>query len=185
MLAGGGLVDDLVLEDPGEVVRDEDGVQAGGERGVDVGLGAVADHPGVWRSRSRGGGEGCDRLHRLFRQDFDGGEVRREAGAVEFVALLGVVAFGDQDAAVAAGEVGEGLGDAGEELDLLVGDGLREADDAGVLLRGDGVVGELLEAGDQRLAKALEAVAVGRDGGAFEWLRCSRTSSGEWTRWLR
>jgi hypothetical protein len=47
MLAGGGLVDDFVLEDPGEVVGDEDGVEAGSEGWVDVGAGAVADHPGV------------------------------------------------------------------------------------------------------------------------------------------
>ena len=34
MLAGGGLVDDLVLEDPGEVVGDEDGVEAGARAGL-------------------------------------------------------------------------------------------------------------------------------------------------------
>jgi hypothetical protein len=39
MLAGGRGVDGLVFEDPGEVVGDEDGVEAGGQRGVDVGLG--------------------------------------------------------------------------------------------------------------------------------------------------
>jgi hypothetical protein len=47
VLADGGLVDDLVFEDPGEVVGDEDGVKAGREGGVDVGAGAVADHPGI------------------------------------------------------------------------------------------------------------------------------------------
>ena len=47
MLAGGGLVDYLVLEDPGEVVGDEDGVEAGAEGGVNVGAGTVADHPGA------------------------------------------------------------------------------------------------------------------------------------------
>ena len=47
MLASGGLVDQLVLEDPGEVVGDEDGVETGAESGVNVGAGAVADHPGV------------------------------------------------------------------------------------------------------------------------------------------
>ncbi len=46
-LAGvAGLVDGLVFEDPGVVVGDEDGVEAGGEGWVDVGAGAVADHPG-------------------------------------------------------------------------------------------------------------------------------------------
>ena len=47
MLAGGGLVYDLVLEDPGEVVGDEDGVEARAEGGIDVRAGAVADHPGA------------------------------------------------------------------------------------------------------------------------------------------
>ena len=47
VLASGRLVDDLVLEDPGEVVGDEDGVEARGEGRVDVGAGTVADHPGV------------------------------------------------------------------------------------------------------------------------------------------
>ena len=47
VLSGGRLVDNLVLEDPGEVVGDEDGVEAGAEGWVDVGAGAVADHPGV------------------------------------------------------------------------------------------------------------------------------------------
>jgi len=47
VLAGGRLVDNFVLEDPGEVVGDEDGVQTGAESGVDVGARAVADHPGV------------------------------------------------------------------------------------------------------------------------------------------
>ena len=36
VLAGGRRVEDLVFEHPGEVVGDEDGVQAGGEGGVDV-----------------------------------------------------------------------------------------------------------------------------------------------------
>ena len=47
MLAGGGLIDDLVLEDPSEVVGDKDGVEAGAEGGINVGARAVADHPGV------------------------------------------------------------------------------------------------------------------------------------------
>ena len=34
-----------VFEDPGVFVEEEDGVEAGGEGGVDVAFGAVADHP--------------------------------------------------------------------------------------------------------------------------------------------
>ena len=44
----------------------------------------------------------------LFRQDFDGGEVRGEAGAVELVPLLAVIALGDEDAAVARGRARRG-----------------------------------------------------------------------------
>lgn len=45
-LAVGGGVDGVVFEDPGVGVVDVDGMEAGGERGVDVGAGTVADHPG-------------------------------------------------------------------------------------------------------------------------------------------
>ena len=77
----GGGVDGLVFEDPGEVVGDEDGVEAGGEGGVDVRLGAVADHPG-------GGGvagvvirEVTVGLLVLFAENFHVAEERGEAGA--------------------------------------------------------------------------------------------------------
>jgi hypothetical protein len=65
---------------------------------------------------------------------------------------------------MAGGQVGKGGGYVGEELDLLVGDGLGEAFDATMLLFGEGDVGELLEAGDERAAEAMQAVAVGEDG---------------------
>lgn len=45
LAACGGLVDVFALQRPGEVVRDEDGVEAGGEGWINVGFGAVADHP--------------------------------------------------------------------------------------------------------------------------------------------
>ena len=69
---------------------------------------------------------------------------------------------------MARGEVGEGGGYAGEEFDFLVGDGLGEADDALVLFFGDGMAGELLEAGDEGAAEAVEAVAVAADGGVLD-----------------
>lgn len=49
LLAFWGLFYFFVLEDPGIAVGDENGVQSCGERGIDVGFGTVADHPGgVW-----------------------------------------------------------------------------------------------------------------------------------------
>ena len=90
--------------------------------------------------------------------------MRGEAGAPEFAGLLFWVAFGDHNEAMAGGEVGEGGSDVGEEFDLVVGDGLGEAFDAAMFLFGDGDVGELLEAGDEGAAEAVQAVAVGEDG---------------------
>ena len=168
MLAGRWLVDDLVFQDPGEVVGDEDGVEAGAEGGVDVGAGAVADHPGVGGFATV---MGCERdigVVVFFVEDLDGGEVGCEAGALELAGLFFWVSFGDQDEAVAGGEVGEGGGYVGEEFDLLVSDGLGEAFDAAMLLVGEGGVGELLEAGDEGAAEAVQAVAVGEDGGVLD-----------------
>ena len=69
---------------------------------------------------------------------------------------------------MAGGEVGESGGDVGEEFNLLVGDGLREAFDAAMFFFGEGHIGELLEAGDEGAAKAVEAITVGEDGGVLD-----------------
>jgi hypothetical protein len=106
-------------------------------------------------------------LRGLFGQHFDGTEMRLQAGAAELVALLRGVALGDQDAPVTSGEHGHSLGHIGQQLNLLVGDGLRKAEDARVFLRGQRLVGELLEARDQGLAKTLQPVAGFGDGGAL------------------
>jgi hypothetical protein len=156
-----------VLEDPGGVVGDEDGVEAGLERGVDVGFGGVADHPGGGRvervARDEvevGGGV-------LFGEDLDGGEDGSQAGAVELVGLLFDVALGDEQEAVAEAEAAEGIGYAGEEFDLGGGDDVGEGVNAGFQLGGEGRGGELLEAGNERHAETGEAVAVGGDGGVL------------------
>ena len=64
-----------------------------------------------------------------------------DARALKLVVLLFGIAFGDHDEAVTSGEVSEGLGHVGEELDLLIGDGLGEAFDATMLFVGEGFVG--------------------------------------------
>ena len=91
----------------------------------------------------------------FFGKNFDSDEVGRQAGALELAGLFFGVALGYEDEAVAGGQVGEGGGYVGEELNLLVGDGLGEAFDAAMLLFGEGEVGELLEAGDKRAAEAV------------------------------
>ena len=65
------LVDYLVLENPGEVVGDEDGMEAGGECGVHVGTGAVADHPGVAGFAAVMTGQGAVGIVVFLRQHLD------------------------------------------------------------------------------------------------------------------
>jgi hypothetical protein len=164
VLACGRLIDDFVFEDPGEAVGDEDGVEASDEGGVDVRARAIADHPGGAGLAAVVGAQRAVGFVMLFGEDFDCGEVRGQAGAVKLVGLLLGIAFGDHDEAMAGGEFGEGEGNIGQEFDLLIGDGLGEALNALVLFRGDGGVGELFEAGDERVAEAVEAVSVGVNG---------------------
>jgi hypothetical protein len=53
-----GLIDLFVLKYPGVAVRNEDGIQTRSQRGIYVGLRAVADHPrGIYRET-----ESCDYL---------------------------------------------------------------------------------------------------------------------------
>ncbi len=141
ILSNWGLVDGLVFENPGKVVGDEDGVEAGGERGIDVGAGAVTDHP----SSAGLAGVACCEVavggRVLFCQNFDAGEERGETGAFKLGGLLVDSSLGDEEKAVAGGEGLKGFGDTGEQFDLLVGDGVDEADDAVVLLGGYGGVG--------------------------------------------
>ena len=140
MLTGGWLVDDLVLEDPSEVVGDEDGVEPCAESGIDIGAGAVADHPGIAGFAAVVGGQGEIGFVMFFGEYLDGGEVNSEAGAAELVGLLFGIAFGNHDEAMARGEVGERGIDAGKKFDLLLGDGLGEGFYAAVLLIGEGRV---------------------------------------------
>ena len=135
--------------------------------GVDIGLWAVADHPGCTRVAGVMTGDGAVGVAVLFSKNFDRGEVGSKAGALKLVGLLGMVSFSDKDEAMSGREVDEGGLDCGEKLNLMLGDGLGEAKDALVLFWCDGSVGELLEAVDERATKTVEPVAVGRDGGVF------------------
>ena len=89
----------------------------------------------------------------------------KEAGAHESAGLLDWIALRDEDQAVAGGEIGQGVRDAGEKFNLMVSNGLGEAEDAGVLFGGDRGLGELLEAVDQRAAEAPQSVTMGGNGG--------------------
>ncbi len=140
LLAGWGGGDHLVLQDPGAVVGDEDGVQAGGEGGVDVGLGRVADHPGGGGVEGVAGDELTVGRGVLFREDLHGREEGAEARALQLVGLLFKIALGDHNAAMSLAELGEGGVDLREEVDLRGGDGVCERDDARVVFWRDGLV---------------------------------------------
>ena len=80
-----------------------------------------------------------------------------------------MVALGHENETVAGGQLGQGLGHAGEQLDLLLGDGVGKA----CRMRrrfffGDWRGAEPLKAGDQRAGEAGQAVAVGEDGFALD-----------------
>ena len=168
LAASGRMIDVFAFERPGEVVGNEDGVESGSEGGIDVGLGTIADHPCDAGFATVMRGEAAVGCVVLLRKDLDGAEVRGETGTAQLVGLLGGVALGDEDKAMARGEIGQSFGYLGQEFDLLSGDGLGEADDAVMLFGGDGPVCELLEAGDERVAKAVETIAASGDGGLFD-----------------
>ena len=78
--------------------------------------------------------------------------------AFNFARLLGNIAFGHDDQAVAGGEFGERLGNPGADLDRMLGDGVREAMNSLVQRRRERLDGELLEGLDQGMRKAMQSV---------------------------
>jgi hypothetical protein len=74
VLALGGEVEGGVLEDPGALVEEEDGAEAGGEGGIDVAFGAVANHPASVRGEFVAGDDGVVGGRVFLGYDFDGGE---------------------------------------------------------------------------------------------------------------
>ena len=115
------------LQHPGVAVRDEDGMQTGLERGIDVGLRAVADHPGEVGRQGVFLDETAVGVSMLFGDDVDGGEMLLQSGALELACLLGDVALGYQKKMVALSEVGQCLGNFGQDFHGMPGDGVGEA----------------------------------------------------------
>src|SRR3984885_1471569 len=108
--------DGLVLELPGVLMRDVDGVEADLHGGIDVAARAVADHPGVVFYDLVFVDEKVVGLGIFFADDFDELEKSLEAGALDFRGLLGGLAFCKENQAVALGELGECFGNAVENF---------------------------------------------------------------------
>src|ERR1700733_342777 len=152
--------DGLVLELPGVLVRDVDGVEADLHGGIDIAARAVADHPrGVFYDFVFADEEIVG-LGILFADDFDELEKSLEAGALDLGSLLCGLAFGEENEAVALGEIGERFGNAIENFRRRA----FEFDDAIVNLRERFalrlVFGELHVGLFERAAEAADAVAV-------------------------
>ncbi len=85
----------------------------------------------------------------LFHKHLNLGKVLAQSGPLEFVELLAVVAFGDEQQPVPLRELSQGVGHAGEQFNLLLGDRVDEADDTAMSLIRDRRRGELFEACDE------------------------------------
>ena len=153
-----------VFEDPCVFVNKEDGMQTGGERGVDVALGAVADHPAGLRREVVALHYGAIGVGVFFGDDFYGGEVLGEAGALQLTGLLALVSLGHQNDTVARGQVSEGFFYAGEQLNIVLVNNAGKAVDTVDVLVGCGAGGQALITRNKRPAEAVEPIAVGEDG---------------------
>src|SRR5438105_12751692 len=104
-----GLTQLLVLQYPGLMVRNEDGIQSRGERRVDVGPGTVANHP--CRTERK-----MEPIHQFeisrgifFGDNLDAAEVVLQSRTLNFSGLLHRITLGHQEEIVARTEVFDGL----------------------------------------------------------------------------
>ena len=114
------------------------------------------------------GGERTVGVVMLFRQHLDFAEEGRETGSLQLVMLLLPISLGDEQNAVPGRKIGERVGHAGQQFDLLLGNGVREAVDACAFFFREWRIAELFKAKSKRLTEALQPVAMCRNGGAFD-----------------
>ena len=130
-------VEIFVLENPGEMVRNKDGIDTRLERWVDIGARTIADHPGLRADKLMARDELCVGGGYLLAQDFDGTEMIAKPGTKQLVGLFHLVALGDDKQFVPLSELSEGFGNSWKQFHLLAGDGIYEAGDTLMLVRGD------------------------------------------------
>jgi hypothetical protein len=106
----------LVFELPGVFVRDVDGVEADLHGRVDVAARAVADHPTVRFHDFVFAHEFAVSFGTFLGNNFDELEEALQAGTLDFGGLFGGLALGEENQAVALGEIGKRFGDAIEDF---------------------------------------------------------------------
>src|SRR5712692_2289082 len=149
-----------MLELPGGVVRDEDGVEPRLERRVDVATWAVADHPAVRFHDAVPVDQTFVRRRILLRHDLDGFEEALQARPPDLGGLLGCFPLGEQDQPVAVGEIRQRLRHAVQDVRRSA---LERGDHVGHLRQSLplGQVARKLQVGLlERASEAAHAVAV-------------------------
>ena len=136
-LSGRSWIQLFVFQYPGVAVRDEDGVQSGGQRGVDVGLWAVADHPGRVAIESELLDDARIGRRIFFGNDFRVRKILSHSRALDLARLLGYRSLGHQDKAVTILQVLQSFRDFRKKVDVVIGDGVGKADDLCMRLRRD------------------------------------------------
>src|SRR6185437_17145659 len=87
----------VMFQHPGIGMMHVDGVQAGRQRGVDIGTGTVSDHPcGLVHERVPADDLAIG-VGMFFRWNLNRGEVHMDAGAVQLLLLLARISFSDQN----------------------------------------------------------------------------------------
>jgi hypothetical protein len=90
-----------MFQNPRIFVEKEHGIETGSESRIYVAFGTVSDHPGCVSRDFVACEDGLVGGWVLLGDDFEGCEIRRQAGTADLVGLLGVIAFGHEDEAVA------------------------------------------------------------------------------------
>ena len=161
----------FVLEDPGVGVVDETACRPEARAGLMSDLGLLPIIQVVWGASSYLAQTCAVGVGIFLGGNFDGGEVGRSPERPSLSACSAWLPLVMRMRRWREARIGQGLGDAGEQLDLLVGDGLRRSSTMrSCFSGGDGRQMKALEAGDQRAAEAGEAVAVGEDGFALDFV---------------
>ena len=86
--------------------RNEYRAQPGVKRRIDVAARAVAHHPAVRFHNLKLFDHAFVQAWVFFQHDFDGVEIRLQAGALDFRSLLGGLALGDHNQAMMFGQIG-------------------------------------------------------------------------------
>ena len=110
-----------MFEDPRVGMAHENRMQARCEGRVDVGPRAVSDHPGCARGETILFADRCIGVGIFLGWDFYAAEISGDAGALEFVGLFSLVAFGHEDELVTRGQERQCLAYAIEQLNFGVG----------------------------------------------------------------